>query len=377
LCNTADLKECRRVLLQRHSLLCDKTGLSQAIVTLLCLAAIWAGVWVIDRSVMLSPLAKVASTLALAALMSLFLLRVFVLMHECGHASLFKSDRFNRVFGFVFGVVAGMPQAVWSRNHQYHHTTNGNWDRYRGPMNVIKVDEYHRLSQAQQRRYRYSRNLLCAPLGGLLYLVIWPRINWLRASMRLVQRITICKVANPTVSLRSIAREFQTPYCTSLEDYGHMFWNNLALLCWWAAMSWALGPLLFFACYIGALSLAGGGAIVLFTVQHNFEHSYASEATGWDRNLGILEGTSFLQLPGWLNWFTANIAYHHIHHLCARIPNYRLAAGHLDRQCHFAGVQRIGLKQIPASLRYILWDAGTCRLVSVAEAGKVAAAALA
>ena len=94
-----------------------------------------------------------------------------------------------------------------------------------------------------------------------------------------------------------------------------MLWNNLAMIGAWTAMAWLVGPMLFLACAVASLSLAGGVGILLFTVQHNFEHSYASRNQDWDYLAAVLAGTSFLELPRWLNWFTANIAYHHIHHL--------------------------------------------------------------
>lgn len=361
---SSNLKECRRALLHGHGALSDGIGLLQSAATLLALAALWLGIWACTRP---DHAASLGWTVALTALMSLFLLRVFVLMHECGHASLFRSAPLNRGFGFAFGVLAGMPQPVWSRNHHFHHSTNGNWDRYRGPLSVLKVDDYRRLSAPDQRRYRYTRSLWAAPLGGLLYLVVAPRLNWIKASVQLLGHIGARRRSAPPASWAEIREEFKTPYCASIQDYGHMLWNNVALLGLWAAMAWAIGPLAFFACYVCAVSLAGGGAIVLFSVQHNFEHAYAATELRWDRDLGVLQGTSFLQLPFWLNWLTANIAYHHIHHLCARIPNYRLARCHREQQHHFAGVRRLRLAQIPDALKFILWDSAAQRLVSVAE----------
>jgi omega-6 fatty acid desaturase (delta-12 desaturase) len=371
-----DLTACRRALLDRHCALSDRAGWLQSMVTILPLAAIWGAIWVCTS---LSGGATATWAVALTALMSLFLLRVFVLMHECGHDSLFHSASLNRAFGFAFGVLAGMPQPVWSRNHQYHHSTNGNWDRYRGPLNVIQVDEYRRLSAPDQRRYCWLRSVWLAPLGGFLYLIVSPRLNWIRASvqlMRLIARHLVRRLGQPRAaptrteapdSVAALLAGFKTPYCASLQDYLHMLGNNVALLSLWVAMAWAIGPLLFFACYFGAVSLAGAGAIVLFSVQHNFEHAYASMEKNWNRDQGVMEGTSFLQLPPWLNWFTANIAFHHIHHLCARVPNYRLAECHRQHQHLFTTVHRLRLAQIPTSLRFILWDSHAQRLISVAE----------
>jgi omega-6 fatty acid desaturase (delta-12 desaturase) len=154
-----------------------------------------------------------------------------------------------------------------------------------------------------------------------------------------------------------------------------MFWNNVVLLLLWLLMGWLLEPLLFALVYVSSLSLAGGAGIVLFSVQHNFEHAYASGDAGWDYDQAALQGTSFLLLPSWLNWVTLDIAYHHIHHLSARIPNYRLQACHAENTPLFAGVQRVTLRQIPAALQYILWDKQARHLVSVAEYQQQRAAA--
>lgn len=124
---------------------------------------------------------------------------------------------------------------------------------------------------------------------------------------------------------------------------------------------------LFFSVYLVSTSLAGAAGIVLFTVQHNFEHSYASSNEDWDRDTAAIDGTSFLTLPGWLNWFTASIGYHHIHHLSSRIPNYRLADCHAEHEHLFAGVRRLNLADIGASLKFLLWDPRSRRIISVAE----------
>lgn len=144
-----------------------------------------------------------------------------------------------------------------------------------------------------------------------------------------------------------------------------MLGNNMVLLALWVALAWTLGPVLFFAVYVASLSLAGGAGILLFTVQHNFDASYATGDDGWDYDAAALHGTSFLVLPAWLNWFTVNIAYHHVHHLSARIPNYRLVRCHDENRHLFVDVRRISLRGIPAALKCILWDTATRRIVPV------------
>jgi len=112
---------------------------------------------------------------------------------------------------------------------------------------------------------------------------------------------------------------------------------------------------------------AGGAGIALFTVQHNFDRAYASDTAHWDLDVGALEGTSFLILPAWLNWVTANIGYHHVHHLSAAIPGYRLVACHEQYQHLFTGVRRVSLWEIPGHLKCILWDRDAARIVSIVE----------
>ncbi|MGB2816448.1 MAG: fatty acid desaturase [Burkholderiaceae bacterium] len=356
----AAIKALKRAIIHAHARPDDLSGLRASAATLLPLGALW---------VLTAASAAVSYwlTAGLVLLMSLFLLRVFVLMHECGHGSLFRTAGLNKAFGFVFGVLCGMPQYVWSKHHMFHHSTNGNWSRYRGPLNIVTATDYAAMNGQQQWRYRSARSVWLAPFGGFVYLLLNPRLTWLRGSLELLAHVVRQKIARPGVSLRAHARSFETPYWTSPSEYWHMFWNNVALLALWLVLGVLVGPVLFVVCAVVSMSLAGGAGMVLFTVQHNFEHSYASAEEGWDQDRAAVEGTSFLILPAWLNWFTANIAYHHVHHLSARIPFYRLIACHAEYEHLFTRVRRITLGEIPAALKCVLWDTNARRIVSVAE----------
>ncbi len=354
------VKQQKRAIINEHTQPDNLKGFTQVLTTLAPLSALWC---VAVMSVGVSYWLTAGVTL----LMSLFLLRVFVLMHECGHGSLFRAARLNKTFGFIFGVVSGMPQYVWSQHHHYHHSTNGNWEKYRGPLAILSVDEYEALTARQQRKYQRARSLWLAPFGGFLYLIFNPRITWLKGTASLVRHILGKKLAQPAISIRAHAATFETPYWASAEEYWHMFWNNVVLLSAWIAMSLSIGSVLFFSVYVVSVSLAGAAGLVLFTVQHNFEHSYASDTEGWDYDTAAIQGTSFLILPRWLNWFTANIAYHHIHHLSARIPNYCLVKCHDAHQALFRDVTRVKLAQISHALKFILWDVRARKLISVAE----------
>jgi len=354
------IKQQRRTIVDRHIEADNVRAFGQVLATLVPLGALWyAAVLSADVSYWL--------TAAVTLLMSLFLLRAFVLMHDCGHGSLFRTGWLNRTFGFIFGVVSGMPQFVWSQHHAYHHATNGNWAKYRGPLAIVTVKEYAAMTDRQQRKYQRARSIWLGPVAGFLYIVWNPRLSWLKGSIGLLGHILRRKIAQPGMSIKAHAAEFKTPYWASAQEYWHMFWNNVVLLSAWVLMAWIVGPVLFFAVYVVGTSLAGGAGIVLFTVQHNFEHSYASGDEGWDYITAAIQGTSFLVLPRWLNWFTSNIAYHHIHHLSARIPNYCLVQCHNEYQDLFSDVPRIKLSGIPAALKCILWDVGHRRIISVAE----------
>jgi omega-6 fatty acid desaturase (delta-12 desaturase) len=343
------VKTQKRALINRYAKPENSSGLFQVLNTLVPFAALWYAV---------APSAEISYwlTAGIALLMILFLTRVFVLMHECGHGSLFRTGRLNKAFGFLLGVVSGMPQYVWSQHHAYHHSTNGNWAKYRGPFVVDTTDDYAAMSEKQQRKYQLLRRIWMLPLHAFVYVIFMPRYTWLRGSASFLWHLATGRKA-----------EFKTRYWSTPAEYWHMTGNNIVLLSLWLAMSLAIGWELFFTVYIISVSLASGIGIMLFTVQHNFEHSYASGDDGWDYDTAAIEGTSFLVLPGWLNWFTANIAYHHIHHLSASIPNYRLAECHDENQHLFSGVARIRLAEIPRALTYILWDTRARRIISVAE----------
>lgn len=348
--SSADFQQRKRALIRTHSRSSDAIGLWQTANTLLPLAVLWfAAAWGLTHSLPV--------TIAAAIGITLFLVRVFALMHECGHGALFASRPLNRWFGFVYGVLSGMPQYVWAQHHDYHHRNNGNWERYRGPLSTLSIDEYNALTTAQQQRYRHLRSLALAPLGGFVYLIFNPRFNWLRGNLTLLGHLL--RGRGPA--------GFQTRYWKNWREYRHMTANNIVLLGAWVAMSLAIGTSAFFALYLITLSIAGGVGILLFTVQHNFEQSYAAPTATWDYDRGAMEGTSFLVLPPWMNWFTANIGYHHVHHLSAAIPNYRLVRCHVENADLLGDVPRITLWQVPAALRCLLWDTRAERIISFDE----------
>lgn len=344
------LKDKKRALIREFTNANDRDGLRHVLVTVIPLAAVWCvAAWGIGVSLWIT----VAATLAISVLM----MRVFSLMHDCGHGSLFRTQWINRAVGFSFGVATGMPQYVWSQHHHYHHQTNGNWEKYRGALNTLTTDQYDALSPFRRWVYRATRHIAIMPLAGFVYLIFNPRFNWIRGSLALLLHVLRGKGA----------ATFQTRLWKNFKEWRHQSANNLVLAAWWTLMCWAIGPAAFFAIYLTSISLAGGVGIVLFTIQHNFADAYASADENWDIDEGAIAGTSFLVLPRWLNWATADIAYHHVHHLSASIPSYSLVACHTANAHLFTSVPRITLSKIPRHLKCLLWDAKARRIVSFRE----------
>ncbi len=301
----------------------------------------------------------------LTLLLTLFIIRVFVMLHDCGHNCLYVNPRENKIAGFIFGVLCGVPQYVWSKHHDYHHATNGNWNKYRGPLAVLSVDQYAELNDKQKKSYANNRRLRLAPMAGFLYFIFNPRFTWMKGSIEFAIYFIKEKLAGKNAT--EISQSFETKYWATWQEYRHMAANNLILLPAWVLAASYFGIIEFFTIYVIALSLAGAIGIILFTVQHNFEDSYAAGDEDWDYFIAALDGTSYLKLPKFLNWFTADIAYHHIHHLSARIPNYNLVPCHKQYKHLFDRVRRISLKEIPHAFEFIIWDNHTSKIISVEQ----------
>lgn len=362
------IKQLKSEIIAKHAHSSDLAGTVQTVTVLGGLVALWMVALVGYRY-------SYWTLLGTVPLIALFLLRAFSLMHDCGHGSLFRNRTANRVVGFVFGVISGMPQYVWARHHNFHHATNGNWEKYRGAIATLSVREFAALTEEAQLRYARARNLALAPLGGFVYLLYNPRFTWIKGTFQLCRHVMRGKLANPNARFGELAASFETRFWDSPREYRHMLWNNLALLAGASALAAVAGIVPFLSIYIASTSLAGGAGLVLFTVQHNFEHAHATDTENWDYDVGAILGTSFLVLPAWLNWFTANIGYHHVHHLSASIPNYRLVACHEEYRELFVDVPRISLGGVPGAIRCILWDEDREQIISIAEYHRFSAAA--
>ena len=318
----------------------------------------WLSLELLQRSPWLLP--------PVIALQVLFLARCFSLMHDCGHYSLFRNRRANRWCGFLLGMVSGIPQLPWSRGHEYHHRHNGDWEKYQGPSALVSTEAFARLNPRQQRHYGWLRHPLMLFPGGFFYLVIKPRLALLLGLIDLLPHTIRSLQESPTISFQEILATHRSRHWYSPEEFHDLLLNNIAVLALWSIMGATVGAAAFWMIYTPVMTCGAAIFICIFFVQHNFPGSYAHTTDGWDPMAGALDGTSDLELPGLLNWFSADIGCHAIHHLCAAIPNYHLRACNQRNADKLQGVKKLQLADIPDCFSYILWDPSLGRLTTMA-----------
>lgn len=278
-------------------------------------------------------------TLALAVLAGLFLVRIFIIFHDCGHGSFFKSRVANDVVGFITGLLTLTPYYHWRWEHSIHHATAGALDR-RGTGDVwtMTVEEYLKASRWKRFAYRLARNpMVLFGIAPLYLFVISQRFASADASPR---------------ERRSVR------------------WMNMAILALAALLGRAFGITAYLLIHLTVVMVGGGIGIWMFYVQHQFEDVYWERDENWDYTAAALQGSSFYKLPRLLQWFSGNIGFHHIHHLSPRIPNYNL------ERCHkadplFQNVRPITLFSSLRSLPLRLWDEQFGRLVGYRHMRKV------
>jgi acyl-lipid omega-6 desaturase (Delta-12 desaturase) len=272
-------------------------------------------------------------TLLLAVPTAGFLVRLFILQHDCGHGSFFKSKTLNDVVGFMLGVLVMTPYTCWRRQHALHHATSGDLDRRgTGDVHTITVAEYMALTPMKRLGYRIYRN-------PLFFFGIAPILHF-----AILQRFTT-----------SLPRSWK-------QERAGVHGTNLAILVCFAAVAWLVGVRPFLLVHIPVTILASSAGAWLFYVQHNFEGTYWHREERWDFETAALTGSSHYDLPKGLHWLTANIGFHHIHHLDSRIPNYRLPEC-FEKNAEFQQANRITLWQSLSCSSLKLWDEDAGRMV--------------
>jgi omega-6 fatty acid desaturase (delta-12 desaturase) len=276
-------------------------------------------------------------SLALAVPAAGFLVRLFMIQHDCGHGSFFRRRAVNDWVGRVLGAVTLTPYDVWRRSHAIHHASSGNLDhRGIGDISTLTVREYLVMSRWRRLGYRLYRNpIVMFGLGPAYLFLVQHRL--------------------PFGLMRGGVRPWLSAMAT-----------NAAIALAILAMMWLVGVKPFLLVHLPITLLAASIGVWLFYVQHQFEDTFWAKPPAWGVHEAALHGSSHYDLPHVLRWFTANIGVHHVHHLCSRIPYYRLP-GVLRDHPELRAVGRLTLLQSFGCVRLVLWDENRRRLVSFRE----------
>ena len=273
-------------------------------------------------------------TLALSILAAGFSARIFIIFHDCGHGSFFKSKKLNNVIGIITGAFSFTPYHKWHYQHKIHHQTVGNLDkRGVGDVMTLTVEEYKNLSPFSRFIYRLYRNpvvlFLIAPVFLFIVLNRLPKKN-------------IPKKIN---------------------RYTHL--TTLGIIVAITLVSLLIGFKTFLLIQVPIIYFASGFGVWLFYVQHQFDDVVWERQQSWDYKEIAMEGSSYLKLPKIFQWFSGNIGFHHLHHLSPKIPNYKLEKCYNENPIFHKKAMSFGAGI--KSARYHLWDEDNKKLVSFSD----------
>ncbi|KKE79262.1 fatty acid desaturase [Bacilli bacterium] len=264
-----------------------------------------------------------------------FVVRIFIIFHDCTHMSFFKSGKANRILGTITGIITHFAFEKWKRDHSIHHATSSNLDkRGTGDVWVMTVDEYTEASFWGRLGYRLYRNpLVMFGLGPFYLFLISNRFN--RKGAKRKER-----------------------------------WNtyliNVSLVVIYVLLVWFIGWQSLLMVQLPIIFIAGSLGVWLFYVQHQFEDSYFENEEEWDYVKAAVDGSSYYKLPKVLQWLTGNIGFHHVHHLSPRVPNYQLEKAH-ESTPPLQKATTITLKTSLQSIRFRLYDQASRTFVSFKE----------
>jgi omega-6 fatty acid desaturase (delta-12 desaturase) len=267
-----------------------------------------------------------------------FLLRLFLIQHDCGHGAFFRRQASNDWVGRILGVLTFTPYDYWRRSHAIHHASTGNLDaRGFGDVDTLTVAEFRALSPVRRFLYRLYRHPFVLFGFGPAYLFL------------LRHRLPIGMMKSGWRPWRSVLG------------------TNASMAAGAGALIWLMGLKLFLLVHLPITLVAASLGVWFFYVQHQFERTHWDREEDWSFHAAALHGSSHYHLPAVLRWLTANIGVHHVHHLASRVPFYRLPEV-LREVPVLARISRVTLRESFAAVRLVLWDEQKRRLVSFAEA---------
>lgn len=265
------------------------------------------------------------------------LVRVFIIMHDCGHGSFFKNKRANQLVGGILGVLVFTPSTQWSKEHAKHHATTGNLTRRgAGDVYMLTVKEYQASPWWIKLGYRIYRSpWFLFTLGAWIHFLIKQR----------------------------------APYDLPLsakKSWKSVWYTNAGIILTIAAFSTIFSFKTVMIVYLPMMLVGASLGTWIFYMQHQFEDTYWEKDEGWDHAKASIEGSSFYDLPLILHWFFGNIGYHHIHHLCSKIPNYNLPKCFKENDV-FKNVTYLTLRESLRCGRLALWDETKKKMVAFKE----------
>ena len=327
-------------IVEKYQLPNTKKAVIQVLNSFLPFIAIWALMyWSISYSYWL--------TLGLAILNAFFLVRIFIIQHDCGHQSFLKSRNWNNRLGFICSFISLIPYQYWAKSHNFHHAHNGELEvRDIGDVDLLTVSEYKALNPKKRLKYRlYRTPIVMFLLGPIYYLLIHNRFPF----------INMKGWDSARKSLRK---------------------SNVYLIVFYIAMGFLFGWKNFLMVQIPIVVFFAVIAIWFFYVQHQHEEGYKQWKENWEYLLSAIRGSTYYKLPKAFQWLTGNIGIHHIHHLSSLIPNYNL------EQCNRENPileKYVTILTFRSSLKCIfskLWDEESQRMISFREFNKREAAGL-
>jgi omega-6 fatty acid desaturase (delta-12 desaturase) len=303
----------------------------EVFVSLVPYVALWAAAWAaLSVSYWLTLLITIPA--------AFFLVRLFLIQHDCGHGALFKKKFTNDWVGRAMGVLTFTPYDAWKRSHAIHHASHGNLDeRGTGDIDTLTVREYQALSPFRKLTYRlYRHPIVLFGVGPTLLFVVQHRL--------------------PFSMLRG----------ADWKSWASVIGTNIGLVVLGGVMIWLVGWKAFFAVQLPIVAIGSSIGVWLFYIQHQFEDTFWAENPEWNVHEAALHGSSHYDLPGFLPWLTAHIGVHHVHHLYSRIPYYRLPQVLRDFP-ELANVHRITLWESFKCVKLRLWDEKEGRMVPLDE----------
>lgn len=284
-------------------------------------------------------------TLLLTPLAAAFLVRVFIIQHDCGHGSLFTSRDWNNRIGRLMSLLTWTPYDFWRKTHNLHHASSGNLDkRGYGSIETVTVKEFQSMTKRQKFWYRVYRNpIVMLVLGTPTFILLIQRIPSAEpfSFVDVIKRISVRHIWKSVMGL------------------------NAALMLFYGSLCFVFGIGTVLITYLPVVAMTAFFGGWLFYIQHQFEDAHWDRSTEWDYHEAAVLGSSFYDLPKVLQWLSGNIGLHHIHHLNAKIPNYRLQEC-LDAHPDLRTLNRITFWQSLGYVKLALWDEDKRKMVTFA-----------